>query len=98
MQSGWRCDRAGSALYRRRMPDLGAVVARNIRAERARQGWRQRDLAERLEWSIGMVSDTESGQRRIGVADMPRLCRALGVPLSDLLRGAEAEDLRALGV
>ena len=80
------------------MPDLGAVVARNIRAERARQGWRQRDLAERLEWSIGMVSDTESGQRRVGIADMPKLCRALGVPLSDLLRGADEEDLRALSV
>ena len=80
------------------MPDLGAVVARNIRAERARQGWRQRDLAERLEWSIGMVSDTESGQRRVGIADMPKLCRALGVPLSTLLVGAEDEDLRALAV
>ena len=80
------------------MPDLGAVVARNIRAERARQGWRQRDLAERLEWSIGMVSDTESGQRRVGIGDMPKLCRALGVPLSTLLVGAEDEDLRALAV
>jgi transcriptional regulator with XRE-family HTH domain len=80
------------------MPDLGAVVARNIRAERARQGWRQRDLAERLEWSIGMVSDTESGQRRVGIADMPKLCRALGVPLSTLLVGADEEDLRALSV
>lgn len=80
------------------MPDLGAVVARNIRAERARQGWRQRDLAERLEWSIGMVSDTESGQRRVGIADMPKLCRALGVPLSTLLVGADDDDLRALSV
>jgi transcriptional regulator with XRE-family HTH domain len=80
------------------MPDLGAVVARNIRAERARQGWRQRDLADRLEWSIGMVSDTESGQRRIGIADMPRFCRALGVPLADLLRGADPDDLRALSL
>ncbi len=80
------------------MPDLGAVVARNIRAERARQGWRQRDLADRLEWSIGMVSDTESGQRRVGIADMPKLCRALGVPLSTLLVGADDEDLRALAV
>jgi len=80
------------------MPDLGAVVARNIRAERARQGWRQRDLAERLEWSIGMVSDTESGQRRIGIADMPKLCRALNVPLSTLLVGADEDDLRSLAL
>jgi transcriptional regulator with XRE-family HTH domain len=80
------------------MPELGAVVARNIRAERARQGWRQRDLAERLEWSVGMVSDTESGHRRIGMDDIPLLCRALGVPLLDLVRGADPDDLRALGL
>ena len=95
-ESGY--DRERFAPYGRLMPDLGAVVASNVRAERARRGWRQKDLAERMAWSIGMVSDTESGQRRIGVADMPKLCRALGVPLADLLRGADVEDLRALGV
>jgi ribosome-binding protein aMBF1 (putative translation factor) len=80
------------------MPDLGAVVARNVRAERARHGWRQRELAEAMGWSIGMVSDTESGQRRIGIEDMPKLCRALGVPLIELLKGATPEDLAALDV
>ncbi len=78
------------------MPDLAAVVARNIRAERHRHGWRQRDLADRMGWSVGMVSDTESGQRRIGVEDLPVLCRALGIPLSQLLYGADAEDLAAV--
>jgi transcriptional regulator with XRE-family HTH domain len=78
------------------MPDLAAVVASNVRAERARQGWRQKDLAERMDWSIGMVSDTESGKRRIGVADMPRLCRGLGVPLRELIRGADPQDLADL--
>ena len=80
------------------MPDLTAVVARNVRGERARRGWRQVDLAERLEWSIGMVSDTESGKRRVGLADMPNLCRAFDVPLIELLRGADAEDMAALGL
>jgi transcriptional regulator with XRE-family HTH domain len=78
------------------MPDLAAIVARNVRAERARRSWRQVDLAERLGWSIGMVSETENGKRRIGISDMPNLCRALDVPLSDLLQGAEREDLIAL--
>jgi transcriptional regulator with XRE-family HTH domain len=78
------------------MPDLADIVARNVRAERARLGWRQKDLAERIGWSIGMVSDTESGKRRIGVSDMPKLCRALGVPLRDLLRGASADDMASL--
>jgi transcriptional regulator with XRE-family HTH domain len=78
------------------MPDLAAIVARNVRAERARRSWRQVDLAEKLGWSIGMVSETENGKRRIGIADMPNLCRALDVPLTDLLQGAEREDLIAL--
>ena len=78
------------------MPDLAVIVASNVRAERARRGWRQKDLADRMEWSIGMVSDTESGKRRIGIADMPRLCRGLEVPLRELLRGASPQDLAAL--
>ena len=80
------------------MAELTTVVAGNVRAERARLGLRQTDLAKRLEWSIGMVSDTESGKRRVGLADMPKLCRAFGVPLVDLLRGADPEDLAALGL
>jgi transcriptional regulator with XRE-family HTH domain len=78
------------------MPDLGVVIASNVRAERARNGWRQKDLADRIGWSIGMVSQTESGQRRIGVSDLPLLCRGLGIPLRDLIRGADPEDLSSL--
>lgn len=80
------------------MPDLAVVVARNVRAERARRSWRQVDLAERIGWSIGMVSETEAGKRRIGISDMPLLCRALGVPLVVLFQGADPEDLSALGL
>jgi transcriptional regulator with XRE-family HTH domain len=80
------------------MPDLAAVVANNIRAERARRGWKQRELADRMGWSIGMVSDTESGQRRIGISDLPKLCRAFEVPLAELIRGASHEDIDALGL
>jgi transcriptional regulator with XRE-family HTH domain len=78
------------------MPDLAAIVARNVRAERARRSWRQADLAQRMGWSIGMVSETENGKRRIGISDMPLLCRALEVPLADLVQGADREDLDAL--
>jgi transcriptional regulator with XRE-family HTH domain len=80
------------------MPDLTIVVASNVRGERARLGWRQVDLAEKLKWSIGMVSDTESGKRRVGLADMPNLCRAFDMPLAEMLRGADPDDLTALGL
>jgi transcriptional regulator with XRE-family HTH domain len=78
------------------VPNLAAVVARNVRAERARHGWRQKDLAERMSWSVGMVSDTESGQRRIGIEDIPVLCRALEVSLLTLLSGADESDMEVL--
>ena len=80
------------------MPDLASVVARNVRAERSRQRWRQQDLADRLGWSQTTVSAVESGQRQIGVGDLPELCRALEVPLRVLLMGADPEDLAALGL
>jgi len=80
------------------MPDLGAVVANNVRAERARLGWRQRELAERTGWSTDVVSDIETGKRRIGMEDIPVLCRALGVPLARLLVGADTDDLQVMGL
>jgi hypothetical protein len=44
------------------------------------------------------VSAVESGQRQIGVGDLPGLCRALQVPLTVLLMGADPDDLAALGL
>ena len=49
-----------------------------------------------MSWSVGMVSDTESGQRRIGIEDVPVLCRALEVSLLTLLAGADDEDMGVL--
>lgn len=80
------------------MPDLATVVARNVRAERARHGWRQAELAERLSVGQTTVSAIESGNRDISVSFLPRLCRALEVSLLDLLHGADPEDLAALGL
>jgi transcriptional regulator with XRE-family HTH domain len=78
------------------MPDLGDVVAANVRGWRARHRLRQADLAERTGWSKDTISDIETGRRRIGIADMPVLCEALEVGLVDLLHGADPADLRKL--
>jgi len=80
------------------MPDLNTVVARNVRAERARHGMRQSDLAQATGFSVDMISNMETGQRRIGVADLPVLCRAFGITVDRLLVGADPEDLQALGL
>jgi len=75
---------------------LEIVIARAIRAERARLGLRQDELAERLGWARQTLSTVESGARRITVNDLPLLCDALGVPLAELIRGAEPDDLARL--
>jgi transcriptional regulator with XRE-family HTH domain len=80
------------------MPDLATVVAANVRGERSRLRWRQRDLAEHLGWSQATVSDLEAGKRAVNVADLPPLCSVLGITLVDLFRGASPEDLRSMGL
>jgi transcriptional regulator with XRE-family HTH domain len=80
------------------MPALSAIVARNVRAERARQRWTQTQLAQVLNWSAQMVSETETGQRRVGADDLPLLCRAFGITLAKLADGAEQDDIAALGI
>jgi transcriptional regulator with XRE-family HTH domain len=80
------------------MPSIGDVVAANVRAERARLRLTQRQLAERLGWSVGTLADLEAGRRRPAVDDLPRLCAALDVTLIDLLNRADPQDMGRLGL
>lgn len=77
---------------------LSAIVARNIAAERVRRRWTQADLAERMGVTRGAVSTWETGTRVVGLDLLVPLCRALDVTLADLVRGADPDDLRALGL
>ena len=78
------------------MPDLAYVIRQNVKAERARRNWRQRDLAERLGWTTDVVSDLETGRRNVWATDLPRLCEAFEISLAQLLQGAERSDMSAL--
>lgn len=80
------------------MPDLGVVIAANVRGERARLGLTQVQLGERLSMSGATVSDIETGRRTITASDLPLLCEALGISLSELLRRADPHDLEVLGL
>jgi transcriptional regulator with XRE-family HTH domain len=77
-------------------PDLGDVIARNVRAERARRRWKQSDLAQRLGWTPANVGHLESGRRAVKAADLPALCEALDIPFEQLIFGADPEDVRRL--
>jgi transcriptional regulator with XRE-family HTH domain len=82
----------------RAVAQLSDFLARGVRAERSRRGWRQSDLAARCGWSVDTISAIERGARRVDVDDALTLCRALGVTLAKLLDGAESDELRILGL
>lgn len=77
---------------------LALTLARAVRAERARRGWSQTALAERLGWSQTKVAAVEGGTRRLYVHEMPEVCRVFGVSLARLLQDADQDDRRALGL
>jgi transcriptional regulator with XRE-family HTH domain len=77
---------------------IDAVIARNVRSIRAGREERQVDLASRLGWSPSVVADLEKARRRVTMADMLKLCKALEVDQRELLRGVPEEDLRVLGL
>jgi transcriptional regulator with XRE-family HTH domain len=80
------------------VPTIGDIASRNVRAERARRGWKQAELAARLSWSVTKVGDVETGRRRVTADQLVELCRAFSIPLRRLLDGADPEDLQALGI
>jgi transcriptional regulator with XRE-family HTH domain len=81
-----------------RVPTLSDAIAANVRAERARHRWRQEDLAEKAGLSRSTIGYIEAGRVKVTADYLPGLCRAFGVPLADLVRGADPDDLRALGL
>jgi transcriptional regulator with XRE-family HTH domain len=81
------------------MSDRFALALRQaIRAERARQGLTQEDLAQRLGWTRQVVWTVETGARTVAMHEMPDICRALDVTLSRLLVDADPADISALGL
>jgi transcriptional regulator with XRE-family HTH domain len=77
---------------------LADHVAAAVRAERARRKWTQVELAQRAGLSATTIGDLEQGKRAVRVDDLPRLCRAFGLPLASLTQGADRADIEALGL
>jgi transcriptional regulator with XRE-family HTH domain len=80
------------------MPPLTDVIANNVRGERARRRLTQAELAEQVGWPRTTVHEVESGRRRLGPDDLVALCRVFDIPLVELCRGADPDDLRILGI
>jgi transcriptional regulator with XRE-family HTH domain len=77
---------------------LALVIARAIRAERARAGLSQAELAERVGVHRATVGAIETMTRRVYADELADFCQALGVTVAELLSRASVDDRRALGI
>lgn len=68
-------------------PDQLRTLLREIRLE---AGLRQVDLAERLNLPQSFVSKYESGERRLDLIEVRKICRAAGITLVDFVRRFES--------
>lgn len=64
-------------------------LGENIRQHRLARGLSQERLAELTSLHRTYVGGVERGERNIGLLNLARLARALGVSLSDLVRGVD---------
>jgi DNA-binding XRE family transcriptional regulator len=76
----------------------GVALARAVRAERARAGLTQAQVAERMGVDASAISQIERLARRVYMDEVPELCEALGTTLADLLAKAPVDDRRKMGV
>ena len=61
-----------------------------LRQARIDAGLRQIDLAKRLSQPQSFVSKYESGERRLDLIELRKICKALGISLGDFVRKLES--------
>lgn len=64
---------------------LAGRIAHEVRAEMARQGLSQQQIADRLGWTQRRVSRRLTGDRPIDASELEQLAAALGVPVARLI-------------
>jgi transcriptional regulator with XRE-family HTH domain len=67
--------------------DICAAAGKRIRKLRLSKGWRQIDLAEQSGVHEVHISDLERGSREPGLRTLSKIAVALGVTISDMLKG-----------
>jgi transcriptional regulator with XRE-family HTH domain len=77
------------------MAVLRTLLGEALRTERLRQDRTLREVSSAARVSLGYLSEVERGQKEASSELLAAICRALGVRLSDVLRGV-SETLAAL--
>jgi transcriptional regulator with XRE-family HTH domain len=65
---------------------LRVIFAENMRAARLAQGFSQEKLAELAELDRTYISSVERARRNVSIDSIERICAALAVTASDMLR------------
>lgn len=65
------------------------LVGARIRDYRSKQGISQEELAARAEVHRTYIGGIERGERNVSLLNLVRIARALSVPVSELVSGAE---------
>lgn len=66
-------------------------LVKRLRAARIKRGLRQMDVARRVDKSRAWIGKVETFQVRLDLVHFVRLCRALGVGATGLIRRLEGE-------
>ncbi len=68
-----------------KVADIKAAVGRTLRALRERKGWSQEELGFRADLHRNYIGGIERGERNVGVENIAKLAKALGIRPRDLL-------------
>ena len=75
-----------------RMDDILHKVGFKIRCLREERGWSQEELAERGGLHRAYIGHVERGERNLGIQNLEKIARALGVDARNLVDIGELQD------
>ena len=68
------------------MAEINKKVGLTIRQLREKKGWLQKHLASRTGFQRSYIGQIERGEKNIGLINLEKISRALGVKMKDLVR------------
>lgn len=72
------------------------VIGKKIKDLRIEKGMNQKALADKLDVSIGYISQVESGDKCFNLQRLEELSDVLGKPVAYFIEGANSDDRKAM--
>jgi len=68
------------------MAEINKRVGLNIRKHRNKKGWKQESLAIRSKLHRAYIGQIERGEKNIGLINLEKIAKALGINISKLIK------------